>query len=107
MKRGGVLSYWTLFLLGVSLHFSRILYNIKAYIRDVYLVTGNPPNMNLQNCTTLLPLSSSGASGPLASPPMQPYLILHELLNIRDSLLQATTLSFDIAAQPSFGIELQ
>lgn len=71
------------------------------------IVTGNPLNTNLQHCTTLLPLPSFGISGPLSTPPIQPYLILHELLSIRDNLLQATTISFDIAAQPTFGVELQ
>ena len=38
---------------------------------------------------------------------MQPYIILLELLSIRDSLLRAATLSFDLVTQPTFGFELR
>lgn len=63
-------------------------------------VTGNPPNLNIQNCSTALPSSPQLSPGTSVSPSLI-YLTLHELLALRETLLQVTNYSYHLRTPPN------
>ncbi|KAI5117230.1 hypothetical protein M0805_001588, partial [Coniferiporia weirii] len=69
-------------------------------------VTGNSSNLNLLGCTTALPQSSFLSSNP-SSPAALPYFTIHELLSLRDNMLQITNFGYSLNLQANQDVELQ
>lgn len=92
-----ILSSW-----GESLYMYCTLRKSCVLIKQTLPVSGNPPNVNLQGCTTTISAAMS-----VASTTTLPYVILHELLHIRDQLLQIVNISFNMNIQQNHEADLR
>lgn len=101
-------TWWNVVLLDIISSWSKSpywLYEDQTLIRNI-AATGNPTSVNLSNCTTTLPSSSFLNSDP-ATPPTLPFLILNDLLGLRDNLIRVTNFNFDVNIQSDLDRELQ